>query len=167
MLNVAVPLLAATLAVPPKVAPLGLFPKASPTVAELVVALPNWSCTFTVTAGEIVPPTAVVVGCWPYTNLLSAPATSVNVPQLLTVRPLIDEVVPFVVMVPLAKGVPALGRTWILVINNVLGTAPEPPLAEEIPKMICVAETFVALKLLLTGVELMFFDVPPPAVTNA
>lgn len=75
--------------------------------------------------------------------------------------------VPERVMLPLAKGEPADGRTWMFEINNVFGTAPEPPLAEEMVNVMAEVVTLVAAKLLPVAVELMFFDEPPPAVTNA
>ena len=56
LLNVAVPAIAATVAVPLKVPLLGLVPIASVTLAVLVVALPNWSWIRTVTAGAMVLP---------------------------------------------------------------------------------------------------------------
>ena len=62
-LKVAVPLTAVTGVVPLSVPLLGLARMATPTEAVLVVRLPlaSWICTLT--AGEMVCPAVVVVGC--------------------------------------------------------------------------------------------------------
>ena len=78
----------------------------------LVELLPNWSRARTtgwvVSAAPAVPEPGWVVNA----SRLAAPATSVNVPKLVLLA--VTEVivaVPVSVRLPLAKGVPALGRT--------------------------------------------------------
>src|SRR3989441_3392629 len=78
LLNVAVPLTAATVAVPPSVPLPGFVPMATVTEAVLVVRLPSESCICTVTAGAIVAPPLALVGCCNKTSLLAAPAVMLN-----------------------------------------------------------------------------------------
>ena len=62
-------------------------------------------------AGEMVASLSVVLGCCPKTSLLGAPGTSVKVPKLGLLTPLVIVLVPVSVMLPVANGVPAVGRT--------------------------------------------------------
>ena len=62
-LNVATPPTAATVAVPESVAPPGLVPMASVTLAELFTRLPTASCICTVIAGAMAAPDVELVGC--------------------------------------------------------------------------------------------------------
>src|SRR6266568_2172947 len=78
LLNVAVPLTAAPVNVPLSVPPLGLVPMATVTLAVLLVRLPLASTIWTVTAGEIVAPPFVLLGCTPKVSLLAAPTVSVS-----------------------------------------------------------------------------------------
>src|SRR5207302_1448136 len=79
LLNVAVPATAALGVVPLSVPPPGLVPMATPTLAVLLVRLPNWSRMRTVTAGVIVAPAFALLGCTPKASWLAAAALIVKV----------------------------------------------------------------------------------------
>ena len=79
LLNVAVPLTAATVFVPLSVPLLGFVPMATVTLAVLAVRLPNASCTCTVTAGAIEAPATVLVGCCKKASLLAAATLTTTV----------------------------------------------------------------------------------------
>ena len=88
LLKVATPLVAATVAVPLNVEPPGFVPIDIVIVAELVVTtLPLVSCTCTVTAGEMLAPAVVFVGCCAKASLLAVPAVMLNVPLVAPVKP--------------------------------------------------------------------------------
>ena len=78
LLKVAVPADAALVVVPLSVPPPGFVPIATVIDAVELTRFPNWSCTCTVTAGLIDAPAVALVGCWPNTNLLAAPATTLK-----------------------------------------------------------------------------------------
>ena len=117
-LKVAAPLLALRGFVPlsaPGPPDVGVPPvMASVMEAVLDTVLPNWSCT--VTAGcvpQAVPPVPPP-GCVVKANLDAAPATSASAPKLVvpSVTPVVADVLEAdIVMLPLASGVPAVGRT--------------------------------------------------------
>jgi hypothetical protein len=92
LLKVAMPPEAGTVVVPVSAPPLGLVPMAIVIEAVLVVTrLPNWSSTWTVTAGEMELPYGVLLGCCVNTSLLAAPAVTVTVgciAMFLSVPPL-------------------------------------------------------------------------------
>src|ERR1051325_552426 len=97
---------------------------------------------------------------------VAAPATSVSAPQVPdeSVR-FASALVPDSVMLPLARGVPAVGRTWMLVQVSVL--------ADELAVLIVAVmveplAATVALKVPFKAVPLMLFAaVPLPAVTRS
>src|SRR5487761_2293399 len=72
-LNVAVPLAADLVRVPPSVPGPAFVPKASVTLLPPVTMLPPESCTWTVTDGVIVAPVTVVEGPTPKTSLAAGP----------------------------------------------------------------------------------------------
>jgi hypothetical protein len=76
--KVAVPATAARVNVPFRVVPTppALFANASVTLAVEFVRLPNWSRIWTVIAGVIDAPAAVVVGCCAKASLLAAAAVT-------------------------------------------------------------------------------------------
>src|SRR5712691_11690028 len=84
--NVATPATAATEAVPDRVPPLGLAPIAAVTLPVNPVAVLPWaSRAVTCTAGGIVAPAVVLVGCTLNTSWLAVPAATLNpalVPEL-------------------------------------------------------------------------------------
>jgi hypothetical protein len=86
--NVATPLTAATVSVPPRVPDAGFVPMAS--VIELVAevtTLPAASSTLTVTAGVMTLPPATFVGWTPKANLLGVPAVTLKAELTALVRP--------------------------------------------------------------------------------
>src|SRR2546428_12765733 len=77
--NVATPATAATVAVPDRVPPPGLVPSAAVTLPlNPVAVLPSASRAVTCTAGAIVTPAVVLVGCTLNTNWLAVPAATLN-----------------------------------------------------------------------------------------
>src|SRR2546425_5978537 len=78
----------------------------------VVETLPNWSRARTTGCVASIAPAVDEPGCVVNASLLAVPATSVNVPKLvlLAVTPVIVAV-PVLVRLPLANGVPAMGRT--------------------------------------------------------
>src|SRR5258708_36738811 len=79
VLKVAMPLLAATVAVPLRVPPPALVPMATVTL-ELspVTRFPNWSSTRTVTGGLIITPATVVPGWTPKPRGFAPAVTTAN-----------------------------------------------------------------------------------------
>src|SRR5439155_9704610 len=74
--------------------------------------LPNWSCTsITGCCAKTTPAVAVADGWARRTSLLAAPATSRRGPKLELVETPGTLAVPVTVRLPLANGVPAVGRT--------------------------------------------------------
>src|SRR2546428_4481420 len=74
-LDGACPPAAPSAALPPRGPPPGCAPTARRTAAVLAVTrFPNWSSIRTVTAGEMLCPAVVVVGCWLNVSLLAAAA---------------------------------------------------------------------------------------------
>src|SRR5436190_1077159 len=74
LLKVAMPLDALTGVVPDRVPPPGFVPMAIAIEADdEVTTLPPRSLTCTVTAGVMVAPPVVLVGCWPNTTCVAAP----------------------------------------------------------------------------------------------
>ena len=89
MPNVATPLAAATLVVPPRVPPPGLFAIARATVpVNDVAVLPSASCAVTCTAGVIAAPAVVLDGSTVKTSCAAAPGVMVNVALVAPVSPL-------------------------------------------------------------------------------
>ena len=95
---------------------------------EPVAALLNWSTAVTVTLK--VEPAVVLAGFPLIVRVLAAPATSVSVPQLVPPAPLVtptwldvDELAS--IMLPAAKGVPAVGRTRMFCHVRKLNVPPE------------------------------------------
>ena len=83
----AIPAEAVTLVVPESVPPLGLVPIATVTLFVAVVTVfPNVSCTATCTAGEIVSPPLVLLGCTLKPSLEAAPKVMLNDPLVAPVR---------------------------------------------------------------------------------
>src|SRR5207249_5084381 len=78
VLKVATPLTAFTVFVPLNVPLLGFVAMATVTEAVLVVRFPLTSCICTVTAGVIVLPPPVLVGCCKKASLLAVPAFTLN-----------------------------------------------------------------------------------------
>src|SRR5947207_2315159 len=77
--NVATPPAAATAVVPESVPPPGFAPDARGTVAlKAVAVLPCDYCAVTCTAGVIVAPAVVLVGCTVNTSWLAGPGVMVN-----------------------------------------------------------------------------------------
>src|SRR5882724_11279886 len=77
--NVATPLRAATVVVPDSAPPSGLVPIPAITLpVNPVAVLPCASCTVTCTAGVIVAPAVVLVGCTVNTSWLAAPGVTLN-----------------------------------------------------------------------------------------
>src|SRR5262245_43879214 len=77
--NVATPLAAATVSVPGSVAPPGLVPMATVTLAvELVTVLPKVSCTVTCTDGAIDTPATAFEGCTVNASLEAAAGLMLN-----------------------------------------------------------------------------------------
>src|SRR5262245_46675202 len=116
LLKVAIPLVAVALRVPCKV-PLPA-PRAavttvlSDTPLALLRRLPNWSRTCRTGCWAKATPAVAVAEGWVWmARLLAAPATSRRLPRLeVGVRP-VTVAVPLRVRLPLASGVPAVGRT--------------------------------------------------------
>ena len=111
MLKVATPATALADVVPLSVPLPGLVPIAIVTDAVLVVRFPAASRICTVTAGEIVVAVVVLLGCCKKASVFAAPATSVNVPQLVEPPVIVKTEVPDLVILPEANGVAALGLT--------------------------------------------------------
>src|SRR5215471_10249650 len=115
--KVTTPSVALALSVPCRV-PLPL-PRAAVTTVLLSLVplaalrrLPNWSRTCrTGCWAKGIPAVAVVEGCVRMARLLAAPATSRKVPRLALVERPTTLAVPLIRRLPLAKGVPAVGRT--------------------------------------------------------
>src|SRR6266566_4287553 len=85
--NVATPATAVAVAVPDRVPPLGLLPIAAVTLpVNPVAVLPCASCTVTCTAGVIVAPAVVLVGCTVNTSWLAGPGVMVNDVDVAPVR---------------------------------------------------------------------------------
>ena len=85
--NVATPLIAATVAVPASVPPLGFAPIATVTFPVNPVAVfPCPSRAVTCTAGVMLAPATVVVGCTANTSCVAFPAVMLNA-LLVPVRP--------------------------------------------------------------------------------
>src|SRR5438552_18863966 len=86
--NVATPATAATVAVPDRVPSPGLVPSAAVTLPlNPVAVLPCASWTVTCTAGVIVAPAVVLVGCTLNTSRLDVPAAAVNAALAPELRP--------------------------------------------------------------------------------
>src|SRR5436190_1661374 len=116
--KVATPSVLVALSVPCKV-PLP-FPRAAVITVLLVIPLaalrklPNWSRTWrTGCWAKGTPAMAVAEGCVRMARLLAAPATSRKVPRLALVERPTTLAVPLIRRLPLANGVPAVGRTRI------------------------------------------------------
>src|SRR3954464_3061357 len=78
----------------------GFVPMAIVIAAVLVtIRLPNESCTLTVTAGEMLLPATVLVGCVPNASLLAAAGATV-IPVWLPVMLLVVVVVAVIAWVP-------------------------------------------------------------------
>src|SRR5712692_5086698 len=89
--NVATPATALTGFVPVSVPPLGFVPIVR--VIELVAVvsrLPNWSSTSTCTAGVILAPAVVVVGCVTKLSLVAAAAVMLNPVLVAGARPVLE-----------------------------------------------------------------------------
>src|SRR5438034_11587283 len=85
--NVATPLAAATVVVPAKAPPPGFVPIAAVTLPLNPVAVfPCASWTVTCTAGVIVAPAVVLVGCTVNTSWLAGPGVMVNGAEVAPVR---------------------------------------------------------------------------------
>ena len=81
------PLTAATVGVPPSVPPPGLVPMATVTLdVSVVTTLPRLSSTFTVTAGLMVAPAVVLLGCTPKTSCVAVPAVMLKALEVALVR---------------------------------------------------------------------------------
>ena len=77
--KLATPLTAATVVVPASVPPPGLLPNATVTFPVKPVAVFPWpSSTVTCTAGVMVAPAVVLVGCTVNTNWLAAPTVTLK-----------------------------------------------------------------------------------------
>ena len=77
--KLATPLTAATVVVPASVPPLGLLPSATVTFPAKPVAVFPWpSSTVTCSAGVMVAPAVVLVGCTVNTNWLAAPTVTLK-----------------------------------------------------------------------------------------
>src|SRR5678816_658271 len=94
------------------------LPRAAVTTVLLVTPLavlrrlPNWSRTWrTGCWAKGTPAVAVAEGCVRMARLLAAPATSRKVPRLALVERPTTLAVPLIRRLPLANGVPAVGRT--------------------------------------------------------
>src|SRR5437016_12345644 len=86
--NVATPATAATVVVPARAPPPGFVPIAAVTLPlNPVAVLPCASWTVTCTAGVIVAPAVVLVGCTVNTSWLAAPGGRVNVADVAPARP--------------------------------------------------------------------------------
>src|SRR5437879_12405843 len=86
--NVATPATAATVAVPDRVPSPGLVPSAAVTLPlNPVAVLPCASWTVTCTAGVIVAPAVVLVGCTVNTSWLAGPGVMVNGADVAPPRP--------------------------------------------------------------------------------
>src|SRR5262245_50075350 len=84
--NVATPLAAATVVVPPRSPPPGLVPMATVMFAvALVTVFPNVSCTATCTAGLIAAPAVALVGCTVNATLEAAAGLMVNAVEVAPV----------------------------------------------------------------------------------
>ena len=87
LLNVATPLTAATVRVPLKVPPPGFVPMAIVTLLLLpVTTLPLASSTETCTAGVMLAPTAVLLGCVVKATLLAAAAVTLKAVEAAPLR---------------------------------------------------------------------------------
>src|SRR6266567_4724916 len=85
----------------------------------LVELLPNWSRLLTIGWTPKTLPAVAEAGCVVKASQLAMPATSVNVPRLVLLAVTAAMVaVPLLVRLPLARGVPARGRTRTLVHIN-------------------------------------------------
>src|SRR5438874_11427239 len=85
--NVATPLAAATVVVPAKAPPPGFVPIAAVTLPlNPVAVLPCASWTVTCTAGVIVAPAVVLVGCTVKMSCLAGPVVMVNGADVVPVR---------------------------------------------------------------------------------
>src|SRR5882724_2134993 len=116
--KVATPSVVAAVSVPCRV-PLPV-PRAAVTTVLLVTPLavlrrlPNWSRTWrTGCWAKGTPAVAVAEGCVRMARLLAAPATSRKLPRLALVERPTTLAVPLIRRLPLANGVPAVGRTRI------------------------------------------------------
>src|SRR5256886_329323 len=86
--NVATPATAATVAVPDRVPPPGFVPIAAVTLPlNPVAVLPCASWTVTCTAGVIVAPAVVLVGCTVNTSWLAGPGGMVNGADVAPAKP--------------------------------------------------------------------------------
>src|SRR5512143_3634593 len=94
LLNVATPATAGLLTVPPSCAPAVPVPvvMAALTLADEAVRLPLASRIRTVTAGEIVAPPVVAVGCCPNASFAAAPTVMLKLPEVALLSP-VDEAV--------------------------------------------------------------------------
>src|SRR3954468_13235512 len=86
--NVATPLDAATVSVPPSVPLPGLVPMATVMLAlELVTVLLNASCTVTCTDGAIATPATALLGCTENASLVAAAGLMLNAEEVAPVNP--------------------------------------------------------------------------------
>ena len=113
--NVAVPLTAATVAVPDRVPALGLVPIAIVTLAVLGVRFPYWSWIWTVGEGLIEVPATVLVGCTVRASLLAAAGVLVSA-KLAEVAPVVVAVMETGPAVVLAVKVLLVARPSLPVV---------------------------------------------------
>jgi len=92
--KVATPLAAATVVVEVPLSTPGLLMPMETFELSVVTMLPNWSSTFTVTAGDIALPACVFDGCCAKASLFAAPG--------LTVKELLVPVMPELPLIPVA-----------------------------------------------------------------
>src|SRR6266849_8953708 len=86
--NVAIPAIAANVRVPDKVPPAGLTPSATVTLpAKPVAALPRASNAVTRTAGLMVAPVVVVLGCSVNASWVAVPGAIAKLALVLAARP--------------------------------------------------------------------------------
>src|SRR5262245_14415523 len=125
LVKVTKPLRAVRLVVPWSV-PLPAPRAALTTVLLLLVQkLPNWSCRRRTGCWAKATPAIAVAEGWVWmASLLAAPGTSRNAPRLALVDSPTTLAVPLRVRMPLASGVPAVGRTRTFCQVNVQATPP-------------------------------------------
>src|SRR6266404_3745238 len=106
------------------------------------------------------PAVAVEEGCVWITSWLAAPAISRRVPRLALVERPTTLAVPLRNRLPLARGVPAMGRTRTFCQVKVLLTR----LTELTVKVSCVEVTEVIATEAPLPAPLIFFEVAPPSI---
>src|SRR5258708_6213161 len=164
--KVATPSVVVAVSVPCRV-PLPL-PRAAVTTVVLVTPLamlrrlPNWSRTWrTGCWAKGIPAVAVAEGCVRMARLLAAPATSRKVPRLALVERPTTLAVPLIRRLPLANGVPAVGRTRTFCQVIVQSAA---LLGDVTVKVSCVEVTDVIATEVPLETALMFLAADPPLI---